>query len=596
MSPTASASPAGWSVSRPVLPTACPRDPDLMVFAGDADGRCEIFSWHAGTGRARQVTDRAEGTARCAIDSDAVIWWFAEERDGTGSWQVQNFHGGPDSPALTGIPAGRPGGLAFGSNGRAAVGLRDEQGLTVHLGQRSGPAERTLRIPGHATLAGLSPREDLVAVARSAGSSRSVIVLTPDAVPTELDGEQGQIWALGFAPGLRTPELLLIVVHEERYVLATWTPQRGLHRHTWCSFDTEITACWYPHDRRVLVRQDRHGRSRLYVADPERRQLTPVPVPAGTVLDATPAADGTVRCLWTDTRTPPRVISTGDTTPRMPQAPAPPPLTARTAELWTPGPDGPVHTLLTLPERGTAPHPTVFLVHGGPAEHDRDAYSSVVHSLAASGLAVARVNYRGSTGYGPHWRSAFTEGVGHTQVADLVAVREELVRSGLARPDAIGLWGTSWGGYLVLLALGSRPALWQAGVAVKPVADCAAAYEQGTPALRALDTALFGGTPQEVPERYARSSPLSCATRVRAPLLVVAATRDLKCPPGQVRNYLAALRGAGVPFEELWLDSQHDGLDGAQHVEVLRRSLHFLARELHGSRAGRTRHPAPERR
>ncbi|WP_326595074.1 S9 family peptidase [Streptomyces sp. NBC_01803] len=586
-------------VSRPVLPAACRRAPDLMVYAGDAGGRCEVFAWHAGAGRARQVTDRAQGTMRCAIDPDGVIWWFAEEADGTGAWRVQGFEGGPDTPAFAGeIPPGRPAGLVLADNGRVAVGLGDGDGLTVRLGHRAAPVEHTLTFGGHATLAGMSPAGDLVAVARAAGSPHAVTVLTADGeTVARLSGERGRVWALGFAPGAPGAELLLVEEHRDRYRLVTWTPERGAHRHAWCDFDTEITAHWFPEGRRVLIRQERHGRSRLAVADLARHALTPLSVPEGTVQDAVARADGAIHCLWTDTRTPARVISVGGPAPRLPAPPpSPPPLTADTSDLWTPGPDGPVHTLLAVPPGRTAPGPVVFLVHGGPAHHDRDAYHPAVHSLIASGLAVARVNYRGSTGYGPRWRSAYGEGVGLTQAADLAAVRRDLVARGIARPGAVGLWGTSWGGYLVLLALGLQPELWRAGVAVKPIADYAAAYAQGTPALRALDAGLFGGTPDEVPERYARSSPIGYADRVRAPLLVVAATRDPKCPPAQVHSYLAALRRADAPCEELWLDSGHDGLDGADHVLMLRRSLYFLARELRSPRARRPSPRDPERR
>ncbi|WP_369218466.1 alpha/beta hydrolase family protein, partial [Streptomyces flavofungini] len=260
-------------------------------------------------------------------------------------------------------------------------------------------------------------------------------------------------------------------------------------------------------------------------------------------------------------------------------------------DIRTPGPEGPVHTLLSLPEGGRGPHPAVFLVHGGPADHDRDAYDGTVHSLVASGFAVARVNYRGSTGYGPRWQRASRDGVGHTQVADLAAVHADLTARGLIRPDATGLWGTSWGGYLVLLALGTRPGLWRAGVAVKPVADYAAAHTSATPALRALDERLFGGTPQQLPQAYAHSSPIRYADRVRDPVLVIAATHDTKCPPAQVRSYLAALHAADARHESLWLDSGHDGYDGGDHVAVLRRAVLFLDRELR--RTTPPRPPAP---
>lgn len=588
-----------YQVYRPVLPASCRRSPGLMVLTGDVDGRCEVFAWDAATGTARQVTDRPFGTLLYAIDADAVIWWFDEDRDGRGNWRTQPFAGGPDTPGLTGTGSGRPCGLAVTDGGTVALGLGDEHGLRVHLGPRGGAGREVLRTGGHGLLVDLAPAGDLLAVARGAASGEAVTLLAPDGTVLEtLPGTRGRLWALGFAPGHTSPdpllpdplppdpllpELLLVAERDGRYVIATWRADTGLVPYSWCAFDTEITARWCPGGRTVLVRQDRHGRSRLVTADLDRRELAPVAVPAGTVLDAAPQPGGDVHYLWTDTLTPPRTRSLlGAPLPGLEAVP--PPIAGRAEDVWTPGPDGPVHTLLTVPSGAKGPHPLVLLVHGGPAAHDRDAYDPAVHSLVESGFAVARVNYRGSTGYGPRWRAAYGEGVGLTQVADLALVRADLVRRGVARADAIGLWGTSWGGYLVLLALGTRPDLWHAAVAVKPLADCAGAFAAGTPALRALDTELFGGTPLEIPEVYARSSPSSYAAAVRSPLLVVAAAQDAKCPPEQVETYLAALRAAGVRHDALWLDGGHDGHDGGDHVQVLHRALVFLDRHLRGPR------------
>lgn len=585
----------GFRVYRPALPEVCPRDPARMALAADADGRCEIFTWNAATGTARQVTDSPDGTVHCALDADARVWWFTEDRSGLGLWYFQDFEGGPHRPGLTGLRPGLPCGLALSDAGTVALGLGDGRGMTVHLGTPGGPARPVRTVDGPALLTGISPSGGLLALSGAAGSDRAVTLVTcSGAVLDQLSGRRGRLWALGFAPTPSTTELLLVQEHNDGYHLASWRPGAGLRSHSWCRFDTEITARWYPEGRRVLIRHDRHGRSALTTADLDRRTLTPVPSPPGTLLDAVPHPGDDVHYLWTDTATPPRMGSTAGTRlPALPALPAPAP--GRHRDLWTPGPDGPVHTLLGEPEptRGARP-PLVFLVHGGPADHDRDAYDPQVHSLIASGFAVARVNYRGSTGYGPTWRAAYGEGVGLTQVADLVAVRADLLRRGLARKDAIGLWGTSWGGYLTLLALGTRPDLWQAGVAVKPVADCAAAHRTGTPALRALDERLFGGTPDTVPGRYARSSPVHYASEVRAPLLVIAATRDAKCPPGQVRSYLAALHRAGVAHESRWLDTGHDGYTGTHHVAALQHAMGFLGRHLRRTPRP-TEPPVPQR-
>lgn len=589
------------------LPDVCSGDPARMVFAADAGGRCEVFAWDAATARARQVTDRALGTLHGTIDPAGRVWWFDEDADGVGVWRLQPFEGGPDSPGLTGVTPGRPRGLSVSADGTVVMGMGQTDTTVVLTGEPGGPAREIAALHRYASVSGIAGtgRDALVVVTGSARSPHAVTVLGTDGeVRAVLPGTGGALWSLGFspgtAPGSAYPELLLVRETASGYALAGWCPDTGLRTYPWCSFDTEITACWYPEGRSVLVRQDRHGRSRLDRADLDTGVLTRVPAPPGTLLDAAPRPGGDLHYLWTDTAHPPRTVSTAGTAlpmsgPPPDRAPEPgedddvwTPVPGTHRDLWTPGPGGPVHTWLSLPEvppgrEGTRP-PVVFLVHGGPADHDRDAYGGVVHSLVGAGLAVARVNYRGSTGYGPRWRAAFDEGVGHTQLADLAAVRADLIARDLVRPDAVGLWGTSWGGYLTLLALGADPLLWQAGVAVKPVADSVAAYRTTTGALRALDERLYGGTPDEVPEAYLRSSPIRYAAQVRAPLLVIAATRDVKCPPGQVRSYLAALSAAGVPHESMWLDTGHNGYDGADHAALIRRSVLFLLRELRGPR------------
>ncbi|MFD9635990.1 S9 family peptidase [Streptomyces violascens] len=584
-----------YQVYRAALPEVCAADPTRMVFTGDADGRCEVFTWDAVTRRARQVTDRPHGTLHGAIDRDANVWWFDEDEHGTGRWRFQPFEGGPDQPGLTGVPEGEPRGLAAGDDACVAMGIGDARSTAVHLGPRGGVAREVTRVDGHATLSGITPDGRLLALSGAAGSARAVTVLAAGGTTHAVlaGGEPGgRLWSLGFAPVADRAELLLVRESNDRYVLGSWSPQAGVAFHSWCAFDTEITARWHSDGRSLLVRQDRHGRSTLHRVHLRERTVEPVPTPRGTLLDAAPRTGPDVHYFWTDTATPPRMASTAGT-PLPPTHGISGQVPGEHRDLWTPGPDGPVHSLLSLPEGRRGAVPAVFLVHGGPADHDRDAYDGVVHSLVASGFAVVRVNYRGSTGYGPRWRRSFGQGVGLTQVEDLAAVRADLTARGVVRADAVGLWGTSWGGYLVLLALGVDPGLWQAGVAVKPVADCAAAYRTTTEALRALDERLFGGTPDEVPERYERSSPLHYVAAVQAPLLVAAATRDAKCPPGQVRDYLAALQHAGVRHESMWLDTGHDGYEADDHVAVLRRAVVFLDRELRGRPRSTPRRPAP---
>ena len=116
-------------------------------------------------------------------------------------------------------------------------------------------------------------------------------------------------------------------------------------------------------------------------------------------------------------------------------------------------------------------------------------------------------NYRGSTGYGRAWRDALTGDVGFTDVDDVTAGLRDLLRRPDVDPSRTVVGGWSWGGYITLMQLGRNPDLWTAGVAGVPVADYELAYRDEAPSLQAMDRALFGGSPEEQPERYERGEP-----------------------------------------------------------------------------------------
>lgn len=600
-------------VAPALLPTIAELAPDRGCFVDEADDRCEVFAWDLARGTARQVTDRPGlGTDTADVDPRGrTVWWFDDAPTGSGRWLLQPWEGGADTPALPGVPPGAHGGLAMAADGTAAVGLLGPDGLSLHLRSPEGEVHTLLAGAGHGELVDLSTDGTLLAVCGEPTAPDAVRVLDRSGRPvTTLSGTRHPLWAMGFGPDPGPPLLLLVVERDGYYQLGTWSLTDGTHLAGWCRFDTEISASWCP-DGRVLVRQDRHGRSMLTAVDLPRRSRSPLATPPGTVLDARmqPGVDARERTgphvdawgrtgphvgspertgpgadlhyIWTDTSTPPVLrTSSGRRPPGELAVAAGPPV--EVTDRWTPGPGGRVHTLFSAPADRPRPWPTVFLVHGGPFEQDRDAYDPTVTLLTAAGYAVARVNYRGSTGYGPAWRNAFDDGVGLTQVADLVAVRADLVRAGLADPERTGLAGWSWGGYLTLLALGTQPELWRAGAAVHPVADSVAAFRAGTSALRSLDTRLFGGTPDEVPHRYAESSPVTYAARVRAPVLLVSGGNDVKCPPEQIAAYADALRAHGAEPELLELDTGHTSRAVQSQATTLIRVVTFLGAALGG--------------
>ena len=139
--------------------------------------------------------------------------------------------------------------------------------------------------------------------------------------------------------------------------------------------------------------------------------------------------------------------------------------------------------------------------------------------------------------------------MGLPEVEDVVSGLDDLLARGVADPERIVIGGWSWGGYITLLALGRYPDRFTAGVAGAPVGDYAGSYDESAPSLQAWDRSLFGGVVTEMPEFVRERSPITYADRVRAPVLVLIAEHDTRCPPKQAHDYVDALREAGGEAE-----------------------------------------------
>ena len=98
--------------------------------------------------------------------------------------------------------------------------------------------------------------------------------------------------------------------------------------------------------------------------------------------------------------------------------------------------------------------------------------------------------------------------------------------------------------------------------------------------LKAFYRALFGGSPTELPELYARCSPLTYAGQVTAPLLVLAGANDPRCPIRQIDNYLDALTTLGTPHEVYRFEAGHGSLVIDERVDQMRAELTFVAAAL----------------
>ncbi|MFB7538962.1 prolyl oligopeptidase family serine peptidase [Streptomyces zaomyceticus] len=574
------------------LPEWAEEAPDRSLFVSNATGTYELYAWDRSSGEQRQVTDRPNGTTDGTLSPDgAWIWWFADtDGDEFGVWMRQPFGGGADEPAVPGLDASYPAGLAIGRDGTLVVGRStDEDGSTIHL-VRPG-AGAPVEIYRHRESAGvgdLSHDGTLIAVEHTEHgdamhSALRVLRASDASVLAELDDTKGGteelgLAVLGFAPV--TGDTRLLVGHQRRgrWEPMLWDVAAGTETDLALDLPGDVSAEWYPDGSGLLVVHSFEARSELWRYEIATGALVRVETPAGSVSSATARPDGSVEYLWSSAAEPPVVRSTAGGVVLDPPGPKAPP-SVPVEDVWVEGPGGRVHALVQRPA-GQGPFPTVFEVHGGPTWHDSDAFASGPAAWVDHGYAVVRVNYRGSTGYGREWTDALKHRVGLIELEDIEAVRVWAVDSGLADPARLVLSGGSWGGYLTLLGLGTQPEAWAVGLAAVPVADYVTAYEDEMEALKALDRTLLGGSPEEVPERYAASSPLTYVDEVKAPVHISAGVNDPRCPIRQIDNYVDRLVARGAVHEVYRYDAGHGSLVVEERIKQVGLDLAFAAKHL----------------
>jgi dipeptidyl aminopeptidase/acylaminoacyl peptidase len=179
----------------------------------------------------------------------------------------------------------------------------------------------------------------------------------------------------------------------------------------------------------------------------------------------------------------------------------------------------PVYARIYEPATGTKNNAAVIFVHGAGYLQNVDyGWSYYYHEmmfnnlLADKGYTVLDIDYRASAGYGRDWRTAIYRYMGGKDLDDEVDAAHYLVKQYGIDSTRIGMYGGSYGGFMTLMALFTKPNVFKAGAALRPVTDWAA-YNDGY-------TGAILNEPFTDSLAYARSSPINFANGLKNYLLI----------------------------------------------------------------------------
>lgn len=163
--------------------------------------------------------------------------------------------------------------------------------------------------------------------------------------------------------------------------------------------------------------------------------------------------------------------------------------------------------------------PAVIFVHGaGYLQNVHKWWSQyfreyMFHNmLVDNGYTVLDIDYRGSAGYGRDWRTGIYRFMGGKDLSDHVDAAKYLVEQQGIDYKKIGIYGGSYGGFITLMAMFTKPDVFAVGAALRPVTDWAA-YNHPY-------TANILNEPQADSIAYQRSSPIYHAEGLKGNLLI----------------------------------------------------------------------------
>ena len=258
--------------------------------------------------------------------------------------------------------------------------------------------------------------------------------------------------------------------------------------------------------------------------------------------------------------------------------------------LTVPGADGtPLEAYLIKPHDFDEAKPYRLLVktYGGPGSQEirnqwglrRQAIAERLwhHMLAEEhDILVAAVDNRGTGGRGTAFRIQTYPRLGPLEAEDQIAAAQWFGAQPWVDAEHIGIWGSSYGGYLTLLALltGEGPETFRLGIASSPVTNWRF-YDT-------IYTERYLSTPQKNAEGYDRGSPVNYADRLADDqhLLMIHGDADDNVHPQNTFVMADALIEAGKQFELMIYPGEDHSIGGKAGVHRYRLMTRFITENL----------------
>ncbi|NIT35136.1 MAG: prolyl oligopeptidase family serine peptidase [candidate division Zixibacteria bacterium] len=185
--------------------------------------------------------------------------------------------------------------------------------------------------------------------------------------------------------------------------------------------------------------------------------------------------------------------------------------------------------------------PVVVHAHGGPQVQQRPYFDAVYQYFLDAGYAVFVPNFRGSMGYGKAYADADNLEHRLDAVVDVFEGWRYLAEQPWCDRLKVAVYGSSYGGFIVLSELTQKPYHWAAGIDIVGIANFVTFLRNTGPWRVSLREDEYGSLERDR-ELLEAISPINHIQDIRSPLMVIHGANDPRVPVSEAEQIVEAAR------------------------------------------------------
>ncbi len=211
-------------------------------------------------------------------------------------------------------------------------------------------------------------------------------------------------------------------------------------------------------------------------------------------------------------------------------------------------------------------YPVLVSVYAGPATNGARETFAMPNPLAEYGFLVVSLDSRSAGGRGKAFMDPIYMHLGTVEVDDQAAGVKALAERPYVDGKHVGIFGTSYGGYVSAMALLRHPDVFQAASASSPVT----AWDH----YDTIYTERYMWIPKENADGYKAGSAMTYAGNLKGRLMLYYGTADNNVHPTNAMQLIQALQKAGKSFDVMvGPDQGHSGINQARMMEFFIENL-----------------------